>query len=55
MILTDLDRSILLAIAAGSISGLLQSLLEDTLIIKIDKEEIQLKRIVNKCLFSTFF
>ena len=55
MILTDLDRSILFSIAAGSTSGLFQSLLEDTLTILIDKEEIQLKRIVSKCLFSAFF
>lgn len=53
MILTDLDRSILFAIAAGSISGFLSSALEDTLIIKLDKEVIQLIRIVSK--FFTAF
>lgn len=54
MFLTDLDRSILFAIAAGSISGFFSSALEDTLIIKLDKEVIQLTRIISKCFFTAF-
>lgn len=55
MILTDLDFSILFAIAAGSISGFFSSALENTLIIKLDGEIILLKRIIIGCLRTAFF
>lgn len=54
MILTDLDRSILVAIAAGSIGGSFKSVLEDILRIKLDEEAVRLTRIISKCFFSAF-
>ena len=52
--LTELDKSILLATAAGFMSGLFQSSLEHILQIKVDKKTITFNKIINRCLFSGF-
>ena len=52
--LTELDKSILLAIAVGFCSGLFQSSLENILQVEIDKKMVSFNKAIGKCLLSGF-
>ena len=52
--LTELDRSVILAIASGFIGGLSQAVLEDIFSLKIDKKIISRRWIITKSLFLGF-
>ena len=52
--LTELDRSIIIAIASGFIGGLSQSVLDDFFSLKIDKQIKSLEIIIKKSSLSGF-
>ena len=54
IVLTELDRAILIAIVLGCVGGLLNSSLDIFLKIKIDREEISFQRIINGLAFTGF-
>ena len=54
VMLTELDRSVIIAISCGFIGGLSQSVLEDVFSTKIDKQIKSLEIIIKKSLSSGF-
>ena len=52
--LTELDRSVIIAISCGFIGGLSQSVLDDFFSLKIDKQIKSLEIIIKKSLLSGF-